>query len=249
MRDETGNVACLTLNGLMFVIKLVINRLEATTISKPSSILADDVLRTSIEEHIRDKSDDWLLDFELMRHYANHTCRAPLTGTKSQYLWRDIIPLEAVRRRFLMHGILALAAVQRAHCETSKAAGFLEEFDKHQAEAVASYRQILSNVTHDVANALFAHSSILSVTSLASATLRANALPGPQYISVGGICEILYLTKGSREINRASGDAIRRGPLSAMLLGHNLPADTCVALSRELQDVLRSLDAIVMEFL
>lgn len=185
-----------------------------------------------------------------MHHYSHRTCRANLgSGTRINYLWQEHIPREAVRHPFLMHGVLALSALHLASARPAQAQKYASLCDKHQAIALASYRGILGHITEDVANAIFALSTILSISSLARAALRASLMPEPQHISVDAICELLYMTRGVREVREAAGDAILKGPFSVLLFGHQRSSDVQVTFSTGLADTFRSLERMMYQYI
>lgn len=191
-------------------------------------------------------TDDWLQDLELMHHYSHRTSRTKLDGNMNlQHLWQEHIPMEAANHSFLMHGVLALSALHLACSRPAQVDKYASLCDKHQASALASYRHILTHITDDVANALFALSTILSISSVARATLRASQMLEPKYISVDSICELLYLTRGVREVKEATGDLVNRGPFSVVLFGHERSADVQVTLSPKMLGLFRLLERMV----
>lgn len=183
-----------------------------------------------------------------MHQYSHRTSRTKLgSNVRLQHVWQEHIPSEAAKHSFLMHGVLALAALHIASTKPSQAAKYASLCDKHQASALASYRHILSHITDDVADALFALSTILSISSLARATLRASQMEGRQYISVDSICELMYLTRGVREVKEATGEVVNRGPFSVVLYGHQVSADIQVIMSPKILAVFRELERMVHE--
>ena len=146
-----------------------------------------------------------------------------------------------------MHGVLALAALHIACSRPTQAAKYAALFDKHQASALASYRQILTHITDDVVDALFALSTILSISSIARATLRASQMEFPQFISVESICELLFLTRGVREVKEATGELVSKGPFAVVLFGHDVSADLQVTMSPRIVAVFRELERMVLD--
>jgi hypothetical protein len=191
-------------------------------------------------------TESWLQDLELMHHYSHRTSRTVLgANVRLQHVWQEHIPREASRHPFLMHGVLALAALHVACSKPAQAAKYTSLFDKHQALALASYKHILANITDDLANALFALATILSISSLVRATLRASQMEGPQYISVDSICELLHMTKGVREVKEVVGELVCHGNFSVLLHGHQLSADVRVTMSRKILSVFRGLERMM----
>jgi hypothetical protein len=191
-------------------------------------------------------TQSWLEDLELMHNYSHKTCRSRLAGSiRLQHIFEEHIPEEATQHSFLMHGVLALSALHLATLKPAQVNKYASLCDKHQASALASYRQILTHITDDVADALFALATILSISSLARATLKASQMEGPPYISVESICELLFLTRGVREVKESAGERVNRGRFSAVLHGHDLSADVQVTMSPKISSVFRELDLMV----
>jgi hypothetical protein len=183
-----------------------------------------------------------------MHQYSHRTSRTKLgANVRLQHVWQEHIPNEASKHPFLMHGVLALAALHLACSKPTQATKYTSLCDRHQASALVSYRQILTHITDDVADALFALATILSISSLARATLRASQMEDQQYISVSSICELLYLTRGVREVKEATGELINKGPFSVVLFGHQVSADVQVTMSPKTLGVFRELEQMVHE--
>jgi hypothetical protein len=181
-----------------------------------------------------------------MHNYTHKTSRTRLSGSmRLQLIFEEHIPEEATKHSFLMHGVLALSALHLAAMRPAQVNKYASLCDKHQASALASYRQILTHITDDVADALFALSTILSISSLARATLKASQMEGPPCISVDSICELMFLTRGVREVKEATGERVNLGRFSAVLHGHDLSADVQVTMSPKISSVFRDLDLMV----
>jgi hypothetical protein len=181
-----------------------------------------------------------------MHNYSNKTSRTKLGNNfRMQHIFQERIPEEAAKHAFLMHGLLALSALHLATMKPTEIDKYATLCDKHQASALASYRQILTHITDDVVDALFALSTILSISSLARATLKASQMEGTPYISVDSICELMYLTRGVREVKETTGERVNRGPFSVVLHGHDLTADVQVTMSPKISSVFRELDKMV----
>lgn len=180
-----------------------------------------------------------------MHHYSNRTSRSKLGASRLQPIFTEQIPMEATKHAFLMHGVLALTALHIACSEPAQRSKYASLCDKHQALALASYRHTLTHITDHVAHALFALATLLSISSLARANLRAYETPQPHHISVDSICEVLHLTRGVREVKEAAGGLINNGPFAVVLHGHERDSDVNVTLSPELMGVFRELDRMI----
>jgi hypothetical protein len=149
-----------------------------------------------------------------MYHYATTVC--DIVGVREDliYLWRDYIPQQAIKHPFLMHGILALAALHLAYLQPSSSARQLQTCDKHQAIALEQFRTILSSpVDPQLADARFALAAILAVSSMARSCAGTDATA----LDVNTIAELFVLTRGVRDMIQLSAEHIRTGPLAALL--------------------------------
>jgi len=183
-----------------------------------------------------------------MHHYSHLANRSRLgTSVKFQPMWQEIIPSEAAKHPFVMHGVLALSALHLACTQQQQAAKYAYLCDKHQAFALASYRQNLTHITDDVATALFALAMILSISSMARATLKASSMAGPQFIDVDSICELFYLNRGVREIKETAGDLITKSPFSVALYDNQISADATSTMSPETLQMFQGLQRMVHE--
>lgn len=179
-----------------------------------------------------------------MHNYSHRTFRSQLS-TNIRQIFMERIPLEAAKHPFLMHGVLSLSALHLACSRPAQRTKYAYLCDKHQASALTSYRHLLTHITDEVVNALFALSMILSITSLVRATLRARALPEPQFISVDRICELLYLTRGVRDVEEASGERMKNGPFSTVLYNHQLEAVPRATMPSNLLSVFHGLENMI----
>ena len=139
---------------------------------------------TATDPALPANSEEWISDLELMHHYSSNVFRAGL-GTRKQveYLWQEYIPQQALKHTFLMHGLLALSALHLAYRNPTTSTRYLQLCDKHQSIALSSFRTSLSaDMTQDLADALFALASTISVSSMArscavaAATQQAKAM-------------------------------------------------------------------------
>ncbi|KAK6419184.1 hypothetical protein LTR95_017100 [Oleoguttula sp. CCFEE 5521] len=191
-------------------------------------------------------SDEWLQDLELMHHYTSKTSRSELgSGHAMKHLWQENIPLEATKHPFLMHGILALSALHIAATVPSKPAAYLQISDKHHVIAVSSFRELLSEpVTDDQGNALFALSMVLSVSSLARASLRTVERPERRFMALEDVVELLYMTRGVRDVVDTTYETVSRGPFSVALHGHQAVPSAAHALAPQLKACFSALSSL-----
>lgn len=142
------------------------------------------------------KEREWVEDMELMYYYTTHVSTIGLgIRTELLALWRDYIPPEGFKHSFLLHGLLALAALKMANDQPSESARCLTLCDKHQAIAISGFRQALAGpIGPEIAVSLFALSSVISMSVMARACAKAASQPSAQYINPEEMANMFYLT-------------------------------------------------------
>lgn len=73
-------------------------------------------------------------------------------------------------------------------------------------------------------------------------------MEGRKYISVESICELLFLTRGVREVKETTGELVNKGPFSVVLFGHDVSAEVQVTMSPKILGVFRDLERMVLEY-
>lgn len=151
-----------------------------------------------------------------MRHYSTDTAQANLrVRAEVQALWRDYIPAQAMKHDFLMHGLLALAALHLAYCKPDAKVRYLRLCDKHQAVAVKRFRAILSSdLDPEMADVLFALASIMTSLSLGRSCVHNEV----GMIDMDAMTEQFFLTRGIRDIIMALYTHITEGPMAHIFM-------------------------------
>jgi hypothetical protein len=152
-----------------------------------------------------------------MHHYATRTYRTLSNNNEHKEIWKTVIPKEALAHPFLMHGLLALAALHLVECSGEEGEGrrmYAELATRHQNLALASFRPELNNITSANCNAVFAFSSLIAVFAFAfsqSAGRTRTAEP------ISEVLQDFFLFRGVEGVLKASWDSIERGNLGPLL--------------------------------
>lgn len=183
-------------------------------------------------------SDLHLHDLELLHHYTTHTYRTLSYNNEHKEIWKSYIPKEALSHPFLMHGLLAIAALHLIECcedEGSSRRKYIELATRHQNLALASFRPQLSNITPSNCHAIFAFSSLIAALAFAFSKSAGNIRAGEP---VEQVLQDFFLFRGVESVLTAFWDIIRKGKLGALV---RRPSDpTC---SQPIsKDVINALD-------
>lgn len=142
---------------------------------------------------------------------------------KVVHLWHDYVPQQALKHPFLMHGLLAFAALHLAYLRPTSSSKYLQLCDKHQSIALRKFRSILSSPTDpELLDALLALAATFSLSSMA----RSCALSETVTMDMDAVAELFLLTRGIATVIRLSRKHIMQGPLTEMLQVYTYPKGT-----------------------
>lgn len=148
--------------------------------------------------------------------WCNATYHTLSRGEGTDALWRVAVPEEGLSHSFLMHGILALSALHLARTgpEPSRRAAYLNRAVAHQNQALALFRELLSDVNEGNAKAMFAYASIVVVY-----TFGFPHTPDVQdpWICIDDLYQVLILTRGVQQVIRSSSEFLRHSTFALIL--------------------------------
>jgi hypothetical protein len=140
-----------------------------------------------------------------MMQWCNSTFRTLSRNDRTDPIWRNVVPEEALSHPFLMHGILALSALHlaRVGSDTSRRASFLNRAVSHQNQALALFRGLLGDVNEGNAKAMFAFAGIVVIY-----TFGFPNTPDEQdhWACVDDLYQVLVLTRGVQQVIHSPRD-------------------------------------------
>ena len=123
-------------------------------------------------------------------------------------VWREAVPKEALSQPFLMHGILALSALHLARTgpDPSHRTLYLNRAVAHQNQALALFRDLLSDINETNAKAMFAFAGIVVVY-----TFGFPHSPDAQdpWTCVDDFLQVLVLTRGVQQVIQTPISSLR----------------------------------------
>ncbi|KAI1798776.1 hypothetical protein F4811DRAFT_162646 [Daldinia bambusicola] len=153
-------------------------------------------------------------DFGLFQHFIKATSIAQADDSPSITVWRETIPDLATQHPYLLHEILAVAALH-VRSANSEQARLLERIaTEHQARAIPLFREALAISSAETAPALFACSCLFIPYHFAAAKDAASLLFNEES---GSLAEWLVLIHGTAAVTIEHGASIMRSPLRALL--------------------------------
>ena len=107
-------------------------------------------------------------DLELLHHFTTETCFTLSNQPQSHRLWQGAVPREGFQHKFLMHGILAVAALHLSCLKPEKQETYRRTAAQHQDLALSLFRSVMPIITESNCHAIFALSSLIVVFAFAA---------------------------------------------------------------------------------
>ncbi|KAJ0296829.1 hypothetical protein COL516b_011214 [Colletotrichum fioriniae] len=156
---------------------------------------------------------DWLTDMQLVHHFTSNTAHTLSENPDFVHLWTTTVPQIAFANDFLLHGILAVSAIHRAHINPEKRDEYANLSARHQNIALSQFSPGLSEIGENNADAYVLHAIcifLLNTYSIANPHGPITSKDVAQsFILLQGIKSILTLPFAHRYISN--------GPLARWL--------------------------------
>ncbi|KAF2836935.1 hypothetical protein M501DRAFT_938740 [Patellaria atrata CBS 101060] len=137
--------------------------LKPATINSSSDVLMENTSSSrgsSTTPHVPQIEN--LADLKLLHHYTTSVARS-LAANNSTLIpvWQDYMVQLAFEHHFLLHGILAIAALHLSRIHPLQSADYLFQASKHQDAGLSEFRNIVLNFSPDLREPVFCFSSML----------------------------------------------------------------------------------------
>lgn len=152
---------------------------------------------------------------ELLHHWVAVTSYAITIGKVSHKVWCLTIPQIALSQEFLMHTILAVAALHKAHLEPEHRNEYWNRAAMHQDRAMQLQQVAMANPGPDNADALFVFSLMiiyLAFASPVSVDSQQDNMP------LQGVIQCIHMLRGVHSIIPPIRHWVQQGPLGHLLL-------------------------------
>jgi hypothetical protein len=160
-------------------------------------------------------TDDWASDLELMHHYCTLTCSTLTIREDSRHVWRVVLPMEGYSNKYLMHGILALAALHRAYLYPTQREKYIKSTAYHLAAGLNEFRELIASPI-DPSNwqPVFCFSSMIMVYVCASPIrMGEDRWPAP----ILNMVELFSVVKGMQSIMEPWLHSLRKTSLAPIV--------------------------------
>ena len=151
---------------------------------------------------------------ELLHHFIAVTSEGLGVETISNQAWKLTIPQIALSHDFLMHSILAVAALHIAHLRPEQQKSYWEQATVHQDRALELQQEAMANPSQDNAHALFSSSLLLIYFAFASRKASGSQESGE---SLAGTVQCISMIRGIRYVVPLIQQWVEEGPLAQLL--------------------------------
>ena len=132
-----------------------------------------------------------------MHHYTTQTSTSLWTKPGMQQVWQQPFVAEALQHKFLLHGLLALAASHRLHLTLSDLpSSYQHQAIKHRALALKHTVPVFNHISPSNSTALFAPSSVIALLSLTVPPSDAPSSPSNMTAPLDALLEFFTLMRG-----------------------------------------------------
>ncbi|RDW70713.1 uncharacterized protein DSM5745_08224 [Aspergillus mulundensis] len=154
-------------------------------------------------------------DLELMMQWCTTTYRSVSRNSSVESIWQAVVPREAMRHPFLMHGILALSALHLAvTCDGDLKEQYIRTSKAHQKQAILGLTKITGKLKQHHSSAVFTLSNIMMIFSFALPEIRGQTLGQNPVDELYGV---FVSTRKSRGILSDITDWVGNGELKPLL--------------------------------
>lgn len=154
-------------------------------------------------------------DLELMVQWCTKTYRSVSRNGTVESIWQAVVPREAMRHPFLMHGILALSALHLAVASDDDLRDqYIDVSKAHQRQAVVGLAKISGKLKPHHYNAAFTLSNIMMIFSFALPEITGQTV---SQSPVDEIHQVFLSTRKSGDVLSNVTDCVRNGELKMLL--------------------------------
>ncbi|PYH30701.1 Zn(II)2Cys6 transcription factor domain-containing protein [Aspergillus neoniger CBS 115656] len=165
-----------------------------------------------------------ITDLELMMQWCNSTHKSVSRGEHTDHIWRFRASEEAIAHPFLMHGLLALSSlhIARTKHDTQQRPIYLSTAVAHQAQALALFRERLSDINSSNARAMFAFASVVVYYTFGLPHAPESSDP---WANVDDLLQIFTLARGVQQILKQATSVIKNDEWSIIFKVEDLNED------------------------
>ncbi|KAM6538149.1 hypothetical protein FALCPG4_000034 [Fusarium falciforme] len=109
---------------------------------------------------------DWMQSLQLFHHYTTSVWKSFMRESRTEVLWRELVPNAALSNDFLMHALLAVSALHFAHFNPAQKVEYQAISSHYSALALSSFRNLLNDINESNCEVFFVFGSLTFLQSL-----------------------------------------------------------------------------------
>lgn len=156
-------------------------------------------------------------DLKLLHFYLVNTSSSIIVD--SAYMWQNVVVELGFRHHFLLHGILAVAAIHKASIYPSEQDELLVQSAAHIEIGLRTFRKCLESPLPATCVPVFLMAGLLSVQSLGTAQIHTPVDP------IGDLCMWMRMVKGTKSTIHQNWLILQSSEIASMLHGLDLRPD------------------------
>ncbi|KFZ10144.1 hypothetical protein V501_05329 [Pseudogymnoascus sp. VKM F-4519 (FW-2642)] len=178
-------------------------------------------------------------DSTLLNHYITSTSLSLATDARTKTVWQVTVPHIASQFPFLLHGILACAALHLSYLDPGQGRELMIRGRVHQDQAMPLFRSAIENPNEDNCDAVFAFSHLLVIYSFA-AEREDEQLFLVESNTLKVLPSWLYFIRNGCSMLCDVWDEVESGPVGSLVSVWDIPITFLEAEQKPLMDSLLS---------
>lgn len=151
----------------------------------------------------------------LLHHFVAVTSEALVLESISREAWKLTIPHIALSHDFLMHSIMAVAALHIAHLQPDQGRSYWERAALHHDRAVQLQQEAVANASPENADALFSFSLLVIYFAFASPKVSGSQ---ESKEPLAGVIQCIEIIRKTRYVVPPIQQWVEEGPLAKLLI-------------------------------
>jgi hypothetical protein len=156
-----------------------------------------------------------------MHNYSTHIASIFMADNKKTAVWHNMLPEQASRNPFLMHGVLALSASHLRYSRPQEEHKWSLLISHHQNLALPGFREELSRLSEQNCIALFAMASLCVVISMSAIAHGSSAQDDPAS-QLDAVVQMIVLTRGLWTSLQSVWSFLMRPPMDVLTRGTSI---------------------------
>ncbi|KAI8724349.1 hypothetical protein NCS52_00003800 [Fusarium sp. LHS14.1] len=155
---------------------------------------------------------EWMQSLQLFHHYSTSVWRSFVRESRTEVLWKELVPNAALSNDFLMHALLAVSALHFAHFNPEQKVEYQVISSHYSALALSSVRNLLNDINESNCEVFFLFGSLTFLQSLCNVAHPSGPLTSAEVAQSFQLLQGMKCILDFKSLQRWSSD----GPLGQL---------------------------------